>query len=219
MQNISPDDLIVMHSDAQANLRVDLAYARADNLLFGERIYKEDAQLWLHKDLADIVFKAAHLLKPQGYRLVLFDGLRTKEAQEKMLATQRVRDNPHWLQEPRLLSPPGAGAHPRAMAVDCTLETLDGGRLIDMGTAFDYLSADPSPQGNPAHRDHPDLSEEIRKNREILDRAMSEAAKLLGRKLVPLPQEWWDFRFDSDVYNKFAPLKDSDLKSTQRLVS
>ena len=53
----------------------------------------------------------------------------------------RVKDNLHWLEEPRLLSPPGAGGHLRGMAIDIGLEDAQG-RLLDMGTVFDYLAED-----------------------------------------------------------------------------
>lgn len=211
MEKIQAEDLICMNEHARhENLRIELAYARADNLLFGERIYREDAQLWLHKTLIDVVLKAARALKNQNYRLILYDGLRTTDAQSRMLETQRVKDNPHWLEEPRLLSPPGAGAHPRAMAIDVSLETMDGD-LLDMGTAFDFLAADSSATHNPAHRDYAGHSAEIVENRRILDDAMQSAADMCGVNLLLLPQEWWDFRLESAIYEAFEPLSDADL--------
>jgi len=191
-------------------IRIELAYAQNDNLLFQERIYRENASLWLHKSLAGIVIKAAKTLKEHGYRLILYDGLRTIEAQRKMLQTEIVRHNPHWLEEPRLLSPPGAGAHPRGMAIDCSLETPDG-ILVDMGTPFDFLSENAEPEHNPAHRDHPYHPDQIIKNRSILNDAMTSAASELKTELVLLPQEWWDFRLPSHIYEAYEPLHDRDL--------
>src|SRR5690606_17236675 len=99
----------------------------------------------------------------------------------------------HWLEEPnRLLSPPGGGAHPRGMAIDMSLQTADG-RDVDMGTVFDYLAENAAAEHNPAHRDYPQMSDEVRTNRAILTKAMIEAARDLGLPLAPLPQEWWDF--------------------------
>ncbi len=211
LKTIPAEDLLSLSAQALLfPLRIDLAYARGDNLLFGERIYRDGAQLWLHKDLAAVVLKASSLAAARKVRLVLFDGLRTTDAQERMLNTQAVRDNPQWLQEPRLLSPPGAGAHPRGMAIDCTLETLEG-EALDMGTEFDFLSSDPSPARNPAHRQHPRLSDAARKNRALLDFCMMEAAKECGVELTGLPQEWWDFRLPAEIYGNYAPLSDEDL--------
>jgi D-alanyl-D-alanine dipeptidase len=218
-KNISHSDLIAMDDfAAQGLLKIDLAYAKAGNLLFGEAIYRPDARLWLHKDLANIVVLAAQKCRiAHGFIFVLHDGLRTVEAQEKMLKTQRVRNNPQWLVEPRLLSPPGQGGHPRAMAIDISLED-SAGKTVDMGTAFDFLAADPSPANNPAHREYVDLKPEIAASRAILTNAMLEAAADLNLALLPLPQEWWDFRFPADIYNAFAPLRDADLPPEMRMV-
>lgn len=197
-------------------LRVDLAYAKADNLLFGERIYRPDARLWLYKKLAEVIIHAAGILREQKLRLVLYDGLRSVEAQEKMLATKRVKNNPHWLEEPRLLSPPGMGAHPRGMAIDCSVETADG-TLLDMGTPFDYLAENAAPDHNPAHRDHPRLSDKVKTNRGILHSAVTASARISGADVIGLPQEWWDYRLSSDDYNQYAPLRDEDLPTDMRM--
>jgi D-alanyl-D-alanine dipeptidase len=219
LKAISPDDLICMNDLTQNyNFRVEMAYAADDNLLFGERIYRPDAKLYLHKDLAGIVCEAATIcLKEHKARFILYDGLRTIEAQERMMQTQRVKDNPQWLEEPRLLSPPGGGGHPRGMAIYIGLETL-GGQLLDMGTAFDFLATNPEASHNPAHREHPNLSTHIMKNRQKLDDSMATAAAKLSLPLLPLPQEWWDFRLPPEVFNQYAPLSDSDLPPSMQLI-
>ncbi len=215
---IDPADLLPMDAFMDNGfLRIHFAYATEDNLLFGERIYKPDASLYLHARLAKVVEASAQAAQKSGYRLVLYDGLRTTTAQAKMLQTQRVKDNPHWLEEPRLLSPPGKGAHPRGMAIDVSLETLDGD-LLDMGTAFDFLAADPSPAQNPAHRAYADVSAGVRANRDLLDGFMLEGASAAGEELVLLAQEWWDYRLPAQVYESFAPLSDDDLPPHMRMV-
>lgn len=218
MKQINPHDLVDMSAvETEHSYRVELAYASAKNLLFGEQIYRADAHLWLHKSLAEIILNAAQKLETQRWRLVLYDGLRPCEAQEAMLHTQAVKQNPHWLEKPRLLSPPGAGAHPRGMAIDCAIETLDG-QLLDMGTAFDYLAADPSAEGNPAHREYVGLTETIRQNRDILNAAMMSAADECEAALWPLPQEWWDFRLPESITEGYAPLRDEDLPAAMRMM-
>lgn len=217
-QAIPPEDLICMNDYAWEHpLAVELAYAQENNLLFGEQIYRTGAKLWLHKDLAKIVIEAARLVfKEIGGILVLYDGLRVVEAQERMLETQRVKDNPAWLEEPRLLSPPGAGGHPRAMAVDVSIKDMHG-KLLDMGTPFDYLADDPAPDSNPAHREylHSDV---VMANRQFLNDAMLGAAQNAGIVLEKLPQEWWDYRMPVSVYEQYAPIKDADLPPHQRLM-
>ncbi len=222
---ISPAQLICMNNHVDDfGYRIDLAYARADNLLFGEQIYRADAKLWLYQDLAKIIFKAAEIVRDRhNLALILYDGLRTIDAQEKMLRTARVKDNPQWLEEPRLLSPPGTGGHPRGMAADLSLETI-GGKLLDMGTPFDHLAENAAPEHNKAHRNHPNLSAEIKHNRAILDNAIADASAALvtAREIeiaaIGLSEEWWDFRFPSDFINQFLPLRDKDLSPEIRLL-
>ncbi len=220
MLKLDPSDLVDMTPfAARGVLEIDLAYAKPHNALFGQAIYRPDARLWLHRDLAQIVVHAAvYCASRHNARFILFDGLRTVEAQAVMLETERVRANPQWLQEPRLLSPPGAGGHPRAMAVDIGLMDADGG-LLDMGTAFDFLAQNPHPDHNPAHRAFPRLSAQAAKNRAILDDCMSKAAILSGKDIFPLPQEWWDFRFPVALYESFEPLSDHDLPDAMKMMA
>lgn len=200
-------------------LRIDLAYARDDNVLFGESIYCKGAKFWLHKSLADIVLLASKIcFESSGLVFVLHDGLRTVEAQAAMMKTQRVKDNPHWLEEPRLLSPPGAGGHPRAMAVDIGLQN-GAGQEMDMGTVFDFLAENPHADFNPAHRDYKGHSGEVMNNRKILDRSILQAAQKLNMPIFPLPQEWWDFRLPSEIYNLYAPISENDLPPEMRLLA
>ena len=211
MITISADDLINMNDKADIyNFHVDLTYAKEDNLLFGERIYDENAQLWLHRELADIVCRAAQMcFEEHNLHFVLYDGLRTIEAQEAMMHTQRVKDNPQWLEPPRLLTPPGYGGHPRGMAVDIGVVTPDG-QVIDMGCPFDYLANNPNVEHNPAHRDYPHTPE-VTANRKILDDCMINAAQELGTPLNLLTEEWWDFRLPREYYNQFAPISKTIL--------
>ncbi len=217
LKTISPHDLICMDDHAHKHhFRVELSYAQKDNLLFNERIYQKNAKLYLHKWLSEVIFHAANQAQAQGYRLVLYDGLRPFESQEAMMHTKVVKENPHWLEEPRLLSPPGGGAHPRGMAIDCTLEQSDGTQ-IDMGTAFDYLSDNASANQNRAHRDHI-LPAEIMRNRAMLDDFFNEAAKFCKMPILALPQEWWDYRLPRDIYEQYAPIKDADLPPHMRMM-
>ncbi len=217
MKAIDPKDLVCMDAFAgDYGYRIDLAYARDDNTLFGEAIYRDNAKLWLHRDLAVVVFHAAKLcVDDYKIRFVLYDGLRTVNAQLAMMETQRVKDNPQWLEPPRLLSPAGAGGHPRGMAIDIGLETLDG-VLLDMGTVFDYLAERSDPVHNPAHRLHAHNAE-VTANRAILDDCMQKAAEHCETPVLPLPEEWWDFRLMPEYYNQYAPIKDEDLPDAIKL--
>ncbi len=224
LKKIDPVMLVPMDSFAgEYPLRVELVYAQADHKdnIFKAAIYKPDARLWLHKDLAEIVKRASKLVFEQhGYKMLLFDGLRTTDAQAKIMETDIVQANPQWLEEGnRLFSPPGKGGHPRGMAIDITLETEDWEEL-DMGTAFDELPLNGAgPDVNKAHRDTRLISDTAGHNRDILTGFMLLAAKELSLPLHPLTLEWWDFRFPAEHYDVFAPLSDADLPVEMQMVS
>jgi D-alanyl-D-alanine dipeptidase len=121
-----------------------------------------------------------------------------------------------------LFSPPGKGGHPRGMAVDIILVDKNGAE-VDMGTPFDYLTADKS--DNPAARDYADFgrgedyNKMVRANRKILEDAMVQAARQLGKEIWPLPQEWWDFRFKNEYTATFAPVADADLPARKKMMA
>jgi D-alanyl-D-alanine dipeptidase len=218
---IPATDLIAMDKVApKAPLRIDIVYAQPEHPenIFGLALYRPGAKLWLHRDFAEIVQRAAGLCYQQSsYVFVLKDGLRTVEAQAMMQETAIVKANPHWTQEPnRLLSPPGKGGHPRGMAVDIVLETEDG-TLVEMGTRFDHLTKDPAI--NPARRGFEGISEEAKKNRQLLEDCMVKAAADLNRPMLPLPSEWWDFRFPGSYSERYAPLSDRELPEAMRMTS
>lgn len=200
-------------------LRVDLAYAGRAS--FCGPIYRPGARLWLHDDLAAVTLLAARTVhEKHGLRLVVYDGLRTVTAQEVMLETPVVRANPHWLEgDDRVLSSPGMGGHPRGMAVDVSLEDA-AGLLLDMGTDFDEFPAGSAgPEHNRAHRAYAGLPQVVKESRAILESAMTAAADTLGLPLLPLPVEWWDFRFPADIVRAHAPVDDRDLPPQMRMTA
>ncbi len=207
---INPDDFVAMDwFEADHPVSVDLVYGRADHPrnIFKTALYEPGAQLWLHHDLAKIVLRAAHRLNEDfGWRLVLYDGLRPVEAQERMHQTHTVRaEHPEWsVPGNPYLSLPGEGGHPRGMAVDVSIDGLD------MGTAFDEMT----PQ---SARSYDEFDKDILDNRNHLEMAMGEAAAALHLPLIPLASEWWDFRLPKTISDQFAPVRDAALPPFMRL--
>lgn len=207
--DLQPDSLVPMDGfrDA-APISIDLVYAQAAHPrnIFKTALYADNARLWLHKDLAKIVLRAAWRLNEDfGWRLIVLDGLRPVEAQDRMFATDLVQSHPEWnTPDNGYLAPPGHGGHPRGMAVDVMVEG------IDMGTMFDEMS--------PASaRGYDQFPAPILNNRAHLESAMGEAAAALHLPLLPLPSEWWDFRFPKDVAYQYKPLRDADLPPFMRM--
>jgi D-alanyl-D-alanine dipeptidase len=225
MKTIAPGDLVVLDEFVgRKPLRVDTVYAKAghpDNM-FGAAIYRPDARMLCHFQMAPLIVRAAELLHAEtGHYLECKDCLRPLEAQQKIIDSAIVRAHPQWLEEPRLFSPPGRGGHPRGMAIDVVI--VDGnGEELDMGTRFDYLTPDKSV--NPAARDYIDFGRGdaynalVVENRALLTRVMMRAAEETGRTLWPLPQEWWDFRFPNDYTAEYAPVRDADLPPSLRMM-
>ncbi|MGE4314055.1 MAG: M15 family metallopeptidase, partial [Pseudobdellovibrionaceae bacterium] len=134
-----------------------------------------------------------------------------------MAETDIAKANPHWFEEPRLLSAPGQGAHPRGMAIDVTMVKSGTNEILDCGTAFDYLTPDPA--NNPAERHHAHLSHEARANRQLLDDLMLGAAHHVGIPLHPLSTEWWDYRMPMGYWKDYAPLSDAELPEPIRMAA
>jgi D-alanyl-D-alanine dipeptidase len=221
MEKIYPSDLVAFDDFTDKHpLKVDLVYAKPEHPdnMFKIGIYRPEAKMWGHRDMVAIVLAAADVcFKKTGWIFEVKDCLRTVEAQELMRQTDIVKAHPQWLEEPgRLLSPPGKGGHPRGMAVDIILVDKNG-KEIDMGTPFDFLTEDRA--NNPASRSYMKFSAEILSNRRVLEDEMMAAAKEKGRALLPLPQEWWDFRFLPEDANRFAPISDKDLPEEMRMTA
>lgn len=221
MKIIPPQDLVLLDWFAPAYpVRSDLVYARAGDPenVFKTGLYHPDAKMVGHIDLAAVILLAAKRLQAErGWTLVLKDCLRPVEAQQRMMETDLVRANPHWLIEPRFLSPPGMGGHPRGMAVDIWPEDANGVH-VDMGTPFDFFAGSTDPDNNPSHRLYKKHSESVMQNRKALEDAMMRAAGDLGLPMLPLPQEWWDFRFPATYANDYQAIEDKTLPHHLRMM-
>ena len=148
----------------------DLRYATADNFL-KKKVYPDTARCLLLPESAQRLKKAADVLRPQGYRLKVYDCYRPRAVQYEMWKIMPV---PGYVADPRKGS-----NHNRGGAVDLTLVTLDG-QDVEMPTAFDTFSEE-------AHHGYAGGTEASRKHREILREAM------LGAGFSPNRMEWWHY--------------------------
>jgi D-alanyl-D-alanine dipeptidase len=226
-RSIAAADLVALDGFTGTHpVKIDLVYAKTDHPdnMFKTKIYRPDAKMWGHRELVPIILAAAQAcFEKTGWAFEIKDCLRTVEAQALMRETAIVKAHPQWLEEPgRLLSPPGAGGHPRGMAVDIILVDKNG-EEIDMGTRFDYLTEDRN--NNPAARNYTRFGDDETRNqrilyhRRVLEESMMQAAAAAGRELLPLPQEWWDFRFPASYSAQFEPIRDADLPPDMRMTA
>lgn len=212
---VPASDLVPMDRFKAEPIKVDLVYASKNHPenIFKAELYHPSAHLSLHKDLAKIVIGAARTLYTNHqYILVLKDGLRTVDAEILATQTDAYQKNPQWREGPNvLLSKPGTGAHPRGMAIDVSLETIDGSP-VDMGTVFDEMT-------EQSARDYAGFSSDTLERRAILETAFLEQAARLQLPLLPLPAEWWDFRFPRSYYEQWLPLYDTDVPPPLKMVA
>lgn len=210
-ETINPQDIVPMDLFEGAEpFEIDLVYADAmhPENIFGIDLYGAQARLSLHRDMARITILTARTLREKhGWTLVLKDGLRTADAQEKLMHTDIVKAHPEWLQGPnRMLSSPGGGGHPRGMAIDVTIKG------VDMGTRFDEMTAQSA-------RDYTEFDPVILDNRKKLEDGFISSAQKLSLPMLPLPSEWWDFRFPASYYDGYTPLHDADLPAPLRMLT
>jgi D-alanyl-D-alanine dipeptidase len=157
--------------------------------------YLQNADFIVSKPIYKILQNCEQFI-PEGMKMRLYDCMRPVEAQ---LFMKQFKDKLNI--DYNMLSEPGAGGHPRGMAIDCALvknDNLYGVCSTDYGTAFDDLNFIINQDGSKiahAHRNNlKEISFSAKQNRLQLEIIMQKAALLSRIPLMPLPQEWWDFR-------------------------
>ncbi|RKG85874.1 D-alanyl-D-alanine dipeptidase [Corallococcus terminator] len=152
------------------DLILDLRYATKDNFL-KRQVYPDGARCLLLPDSVSRLKKAADVLRPQGYRLKVYDCYRPRAVQYEM-----------WkiLPKPGYVANPAKGSnHNRGGAVDLTLATVDGGE-VEMPTPFDDFTP-------KAHHGYMGGTPASREHREVL-RAAMEGVGFQRNKM-----EWWHY--------------------------
>jgi D-alanyl-D-alanine dipeptidase len=152
------------------DLVLDLRYATPDNFL-KRKVYPDGARCLLLPDAARRLKEAADVLRPQGYRLKVYDCYRPRAVQWEMW---KIMPKPGYVADPRKGS-----NHNRGAAVDLTLVTLTG-EDVEMPTPFDSFSP-------AAHQGYPGGTPASREHREVLRKAMT------GTGFTPNKMEWWHF--------------------------
>ncbi len=147
----------------------DLVYATADNLA-GKPLYNS-AAAYLHADALPVLKRAADMAAKLDLALVILDAYRPPPAQAAL-----------WQACPdaRYVAPPEIGSdHSRGVAVDLTLAR--GGTALEMGTAFDDMSA-------ASHHASLEITAEALHNRSVLCGLMGAAG------FAPNRYEWWHYQ-------------------------
>ncbi len=161
---------VVDATEVVKDLVLDLRYATPDNFL-KQKVYPDGARCLLLPETAERLRKAADVLRPQGYRLKVYDCYRPIAVQWQMW---KILPKPGYVANPKK-----GGNHNRGAAVDLTLVTADGAE-VEMPTPFDSFE-------KSAHHGYPGGTKASREHREVLRLAMEGA----GFKRNPM--EWWHY--------------------------
>jgi len=152
-------------------LRLDLVYARADNVT-GRRLYDE-ARAYLRLPAARALRAAQREFAARGLGLLVWDAYRPYSA--TVALWEAVGDS-------RYAAPPGSGSvHNRGCAVDLTLVAADG-RELRMPTAYGVFS-------ERAHANCRDLPASVLRRRDLLRTVMERHG------FTALSTEWWHFEY------------------------
>lgn len=160
---------LVRVRDVDARIRVDLRYARPDNVV-GVPIYPIH-EAYLLPCAALKLSRAQELLAVREVGLLVWDAYRPPSAQVAL-----------WnkMPDPRFVAPPERGSrHTRGAAVDVTLVDAAGVE-VEMPSGFDEFT-------DRAHRGWLGASAAARRHCDWLTDAMVAAG------FVPISSEWWHF--------------------------
>ncbi|MBN8465106.1 D-alanyl-D-alanine dipeptidase [Corallococcus exiguus] len=167
---VAPKAELVDATTVIPDLVLDLRYATKDNFL-KRQVYPDGARCLLLPDSVKRLTQAADALRPQGYRLKVYDCYRPRAVQYEMW---KILPKPGYVADPRKGS-----NHNRGGAVDLTLVTKDGAE-VEMPTPFDDFTP-------AAHHGYTGGTPASREHREVLRKAMEGAGFQRNR------MEWWHY--------------------------
>ncbi|WP_425545340.1 M15 family metallopeptidase [Gangjinia marincola] len=171
-QTINQDGLVDL-KDVSVSFTYEVRYATTNNFL--KTAVYECERCLLQDEVAKSLDLANTYFCEMGYRIRLFDCYRPLSVQKKMW---KIYPNPTYVANPYTKK----SVHNRGAAVDLTLEDLETGKMLDMGTDYDFF-------GREAHQDNMSLPKEVLENRKILREGMQKFG------FQPIRTEWWHYSY------------------------
>lgn len=181
------------------DLDVELRYFTTHNFV-GDTIdgYKSN-NLILTKETAEKLKLVQDELQQQNLCLKVYDGYRPQRAVNHFIRWARDLNDTvnksifypnvkkrNLFKEEYIASRSG---HSRGSTIDLTLIDGNTGKPLDMGSPFDFF-------GEQSWVDYPNITEEQKKNRQILQRVM------LKHNFRNYPKEWWHFTLRWEPFPK-----------------
>ncbi len=188
----------------------DMRYFGAENFVGRPVAGYEAPQCWLSRPAAQALSEVQKTLRSHGLALKVFDCYRPQPAVDDFvrwgadLADQRTKPVYYPRVPKEELFKRGyiaeKSGHSRASTVDVTAVVVDAvrasqvvfgpladGQEVDMGTPFDMFD-------ELSHTDNPDLSPDVRRNRQWLRSVMH------SHGWRNLPEEWWHYTLVNEPY-------------------
>ena len=157
------------------NVRLDIRYAEDTNFM-GRKVVGYDAPLcWMHKDGAHKLLLLARKIESEGLGLHIWDAYRPRRSTTDMIEWAESTGQ-EWLIEQGYLVK--ESRHNHGGAIDLSFYFLETGKLMDMGTDWDFF-------GVESHAF--EVSGPALDNRLLLRSSMQESG------FVPYDVEWWHF--------------------------
>ncbi|TDD76915.1 M15 family metallopeptidase [Flavobacterium caseinilyticum] len=158
----------------------DMKYATSDNFLKA-KVY-DCAECFLRLKTVTALVEVNKQFMKKGLKIKIFDCYRPLDIQKKMW---KIISNPEYV-----ANPAKGSIHNRGGAVDITL--VDGnGKELDMGTEFDFF-------GVEASHNYPNVSSEIKQNRELLKTVMTNSG------FNSFDSEWWHYNLKAGLNDKIS---------------
>jgi D-alanyl-D-alanine dipeptidase len=182
-------------------IKVELKYSTEDNF-FGKDVYGDHIRCYLQPVVAEMLGKAQESLKKDypNLTLLVYDGVRPLSVQQILWDSLDKPDSikPLYVSDPKI-----GGLHNFGVAVDLTIFDTESGKVLDMGTSYDFF-------GYPAYPDRElqmlaegKITRAQVANREILRKVMK------GAGFTGIGSEWWHFNAFSrkEAGEKFELIK------------
>ncbi|SDR98365.1 M15 family metallopeptidase [Gramella sp. MAR_2010_147] len=175
----------------------DIRYAGAHNFVGKPINGYENAQAILSKPAANALAKVQKELIQKDFMLKVFDAYRPQRAVNHFMEWARDSDDTIMKQEfyPEIAKKDlfqlgyiaTKSGHSRGSTVDLTMINVSDCENVDMGGTYDFF-------GEISHHNTTQISEQQKKNREIL--------RLIMRKygFRSYSEEWWHYTYDMEPY-------------------
>ena len=193
----SMSEQFVVVNDEIPSLVFDIRYYSNDNFLGTKVRGYESAKCILTRPASEALKKAQRDISEAGYTLKIFDCYRPQQAvdhfvewvrdadDQKMKAEYYPNEDKSQLIEKGYIA--DKSGHSRGSTLDLTLVESSSSAELDMGTPFDYFDA-------LSNTDDPRISEEQRRNRQLLKSALE------NHGFVNYDKEWWHYTLKDEPY-------------------